>query len=104
MSESMAHQAPRSPFRRAPSTLHTSTAHPSLSHRVGGGGGGGGGRGEGLGGSTSTVPFDQATEDLLELTRTNIQKLREQEERKVGKTSVMYEKSAVTVELRLHPC
>ena len=59
MSESLAHQSPQSPFRRAPSMV------------------------KGRSGSVSTLPFNQETEDLLEVARTNIQRLREKEDKKV---------------------
>ena len=35
-------------------------------------------------GSVSTVPFDQETQELLDTARSDIQRLREKEERKVG--------------------
>lgn len=60
MSESLAHQSPGSPFRRAPSTIS-----------------------RGRLGSASTVPFKQETESLLDQARNDIQRLREIEERKV---------------------
>ena len=66
LSESLAHQNPHSPFRRAPSTVMSRTRS----------------------GSVSTVPFDQETQDLLDVARTDIQRLREKEEKKVGKERV----------------
>ena len=69
LSESLAHQNPHSPFRRAPS---------SVMSRV-------------RSGSVSTVPFDQETQDLLDTARTDIQRLREKEERKVGWDTVCTE-------------
>ena len=62
LSESLAHQSPHSPFRRAPSSVMSRTRS----------------------GSVSTVPFDQETQELLDTARTDIQRLREKEERKVG--------------------
>lgn len=66
LSESLAHQSPRSPFRRAPSSIMSRTRS----------------------GSTSTVPFEQETQELLETAWSDIQRLREKEERKVGRESV----------------
>ena len=67
MSESLAQQNPRSPFRRAPSMVRQQS-------RVG------------RTGSVSSGAFEQQTDDLLQLARTNIQKLREKEEKKVTVT------------------
>lgn len=67
MSESLAQQNPRSPFRRAPSMLRQQS-------RVG------------RTGSVSSGAFEQQTDDLLQVARTNIQKLREKEEKKVTVT------------------
>lgn len=64
MSESLAQQNPRSPFRRAPSMVRQQS-------RVG------------RTGSVSSGAFEQQTDDLIQLARTNIQKLREKEEKKV---------------------
>lgn len=69
LSESLAQQSPRSPFRRAPSTLQRGVSRGNLSGRTG---------------SVSAVPLEQETDDLLNIARNNIQRLREQEERKVG--------------------
>ena len=65
MSESLAQQNPHSPFRRAPSMVH----QPSRSGRTG---------------SVSSGAFEQETDDLLQVARTNIQKLREREGKKVN--------------------
>ena len=67
MSESLAQQNPRSPFRRAPSMVR----QQSRVGRVG---------------SVSSGAFEQQTDDLIQLARTNIQKLREKEEKKVTVT------------------
>ena len=67
MSESLAQQNPRSPFRRAPSMVR----QQSRVSRTG---------------SVSSGAFEQQTDDLLQLARTNIQKLREKEEKKVTVT------------------
>ncbi len=64
MSESLAQQNPRSPFRRAPSMVRQQS-------RVG------------RTGSVSSGAFEQQTDDLIQLARTNIQKLRQKEEKKV---------------------
>ena len=64
MSESLAQQNPRSPFRRAPSMVR----QQSRAGRIG---------------SVSTGAFEQQTDDLIQIARTNIQKLREKEEKKV---------------------
>ena len=69
LSESLAQQSPRSPFRRAPSTLQRGASRGMLSSRTG---------------SVSAAPLEQQTDDLLNVARNNIQRLREQEERKVG--------------------
>ena len=61
MSESLAHQSPGSPFRRAPSSVSRAR----------------------LGSASTVVPFDHATDDLLQHARDDIQRLREREERKV---------------------
>lgn len=66
MSESLARQNPRSPFRRAPSMVRQQSRS---------------GRTE----SVSSGAFDQQTDDLLQLARTNIQKLKVKEEKKVEK-------------------
>lgn len=67
MSESLAQQNPRSPFRRAPSMVR----QQSRVGRVG---------------SVSSGAFEQQTDDLIQLARTNIQKLREKEDKKVTVT------------------
>lgn len=41
-------------------------------------------------GSVSTVPFDQETQELLDTARSDIQRLREKEERKVGRGDTVY--------------
>ena len=64
MSESLAHQNPRSPFRRAPSMVR----QQSRSGRLG---------------SVSSGAFEQQTDDLIQMARTNIQKLRVKEEKMV---------------------
>lgn len=64
MSESLAHQNPHSPFRRAPSMIRQQSR-------------------TGRTASVSSGAFEQQTDDLLQLARTNIQKLREKEEKKV---------------------
>lgn len=64
MSESLAHQNPHSPFRRAPSMVRQQSR-------------------AGRTGSVSSGAFEQQTDDLIQVARTNIQKLREKEEKKV---------------------
>ena len=44
-------------------------------------------------GSVSTIPFDQETQELLDTARSDIQRLREKEERKVGWDTVYKVKS-----------
>ena len=44
-------------------------------------------------GSVSTIPFDQETQELLDTARSDIQRLREKEERKVGGDTVYKVKS-----------
>lgn len=58
MSESLAHQNPHSPYRRAPSTVfHDHHAHVGDY-------------------SSGTVPFKMETEDLLKVAKDNIEKLK----------------------------
>ena len=64
MSESLARQNPHSPFRRAPSMVRQQSRTSRTE-------------------SVSSGAFEQQTDDLLQLARTNIQKLRVKEEKKV---------------------
>ena len=64
MSESLARQNPHSPFRRAPSMVRQQSRISRTE-------------------SVSSGAFEQQTDDLLQLARTNIQKLRVKEEKKV---------------------
>ena len=69
MSESLARQNPQSPFRRAPSMVRQQSRT---------------GRTE----SVSSGAFEQQTDDLLQLARTNIQKLKVKEEKKASQQCV----------------
>ena len=82
MSESLARQNPQSPFRRAPSMVR----QQSRSIRTE---------------SVSSGAFEQQTDDLLQLARTNIQKLKVKEEKKVSQTVCVRVRTYMSVCVRV---